>query len=212
MKLVPPQPSAAAPAGKTAGGKRMRAKALAAFDAQYGRLLARALRFARRKVGNATCEDVVQEAFMMLWQVAYDDGKDVPAEPTDRLFYRILRRRVVDAKRGTKRRDELDDQQVLDIAGYLERTTDTALVAEGAMIRKRVDYLAETLPPKTAKAYRLHEEGHTPAEIAESLGMSLATARWHVAEAVGLIRRQLIKDGYEIRAPRPRGRHRGPQE
>ena len=180
------------------------------FRAQMNRLTPAARKYARGEVGNAA-KDVLQEAFWQLWRVAYADGAEVPANDTDKLFYRILRRRCADERRDFARRSALADQQVLDISSYLEASTNSAKVAEGSLMRERVDYVIAALPEKKRTAFLMHEQGHNAHEIAAAMGIGYETARWHVAEAQERIRKQLTKDGYELPAPRRRG-HAGVEE
>lgn len=175
------------------------------FKAQMGRLTPAAHKYARSEVGSAA-KDVLQEAFWQLWQVAYAGGAEVPANDTDKLFYKILRRRCADEKRDFARRHALEDQQVLDISSYLEASTNSAKVAEGSLLRERVDYLVAAMSDKMRTAFLMHEQGHNAHEIAAAMQIGYETARFHVAEAQNRIRKQLAKDGYELPAPRRRGR------
>lgn len=181
-----------------------------ALRAQMGRLTPAARKYARLKVGDAA-DDVLQEAFMMLWEVAYAGGKALPENDTDKLFYRILRRRIVDELRGVVRRESLDDHHVLDMAAYLEANTNVAKVAEARIMGERVDYLVAALPDKMRSAFLMHRDGYNPREIANALQITPETARWHVAEARGRLRKQLDTDGYELPVPRRRG-HAGVEE
>jgi RNA polymerase sigma factor (sigma-70 family) len=178
----------------------------AALREQMKRLQAKALKYARSRGLGETSKDAVQEAFWMLWQAAYDNGTETPEENTDKLFWRILRRRVTDTYRDAERRHALDEQHVLDISAYLESATNNLKVAEGALTNERLDYAIGALSEKRRTALLLHRDGHDAHEIAESMHLDYSTARWHVLEAQRHIRRQLNKEGYELPAPRPRGR------
>lgn len=175
-----------------------------ALRAQMRRLTRVARKYARGRVGDAA-DDVLQEAFMTLWQVAYASGKATPEGDTDKLFYRILRRRIVDELRGLSRREELDDHHVLDLASYIEANNNVARVAEAKIMSERVDYLIAAMPDKMRSAFLMHRDGHDAHDIAGALQVSYETARWHVAEARNRLRKQLDTDGYELPAPRSRG-------
>jgi RNA polymerase sigma factor (sigma-70 family) len=175
-----------------------------ALEAQMARLTPIATKYARTKVGDSAPE-VVQDAFMSLWDVAYGGGTETPANDTDKLFYRILRRRIVDELRDVRRRKALDTQHVLDISAYLEASTNNAKVAEGELMKGRIEYVIGAMPDKMRTAFLMHRDGNSAHEIASAMQIGVETARWHVSEAKERVRSQLAKDGYELPAPRRRG-------
>lgn len=201
-----------------------RGGAQAAFEREYERLYGEARGFAMRFVGTVWCDDVVQDAFLALWQSCYEDG-DVPTASIDSLFYKILRRRIIDRLREQTVRDELSaaasgmgemigvgqgDLRVRAITERIENQTNTARVADGEMLAARITYLASTLTPKTRKVFEAGQlNGFDAHATAASLGMSYDAARWHQKEALNRMRAALERDGYPVPAALRAGRRVG---
>lgn len=173
------------------------ARARAAFEKVYRQLYSRACSVVRKHAGDST-EDIVQQAFLEMWEACYMNG-ELPEESPKGFLYRVLRHRLVDHIRADSRsleRDvdvELVDEEVNQPLNAL----DARRVADGNLLQARIDYLVAAMPPKTAQAWQLSIEHHRdPDAIAAALGVSKDTARWHVWEAKKRLRAALEKDGY----------------
>lgn len=136
----------------------------ALFDAYHERLL----KFAARRVGTASAEDVVAEVFATAWR----RRRNVPDPPTGWLF-QVARNVVMHEQRGSTRRDRL--AAALRVArrpvARLESTVE-------------VDEVLNRLHRTDAEILRLTVwEQLTPTEIAEVLGISPGAARTRLLRA-----------------------------
>ena len=196
MKLIP----GAAPKSPTRTSRvRQERIALArvAFDKAYRHLYSRACSLVRKYAEDET-EDIVQQAFLELWNACYRNG-DLPDESPKGFLYRALRQRLVDRIRSHSLRigRDVDVEQVDDEIVQPTNPLDARRVADGNLLQARIDYLLAAMPPKTAQAYQLSTELHRdPDAIATALGVSKDTARWHVWEAKRRLRAALTRDGY----------------
>lgn len=185
-----------------------RERALAAFNVEHQRLYPAGLRFALSELeDHDSAMDAVQEALVALWKVAYEDG-DLPEESVETLFFQILRRKVTDVWRDASRRQPYDDQHALDISGYLGSTTDTQLVAEGALLDSRLAYAVAALPDKMRSAVEAYVRTGDKRAIAGELGISPPAAKWNLNRGLARLRQQL-GDDYSLPPPVPRGRSGG---
>jgi RNA polymerase sigma-70 factor (ECF subfamily) len=155
-----------------------------AFAELVERLHPRALRFARRMLGDDhDAEDAVQEAFVRVWQALPRFRVGAPFEPW---FFKVLGNRcrtALDRRRRTMT-DPLDD-------------VDGALVAEAGVPDDRleaVQRLLATLPAEQREAFLLHHvEGFSYEEIAQVTGAGLSALRMRVKRAVDTLRERLVE-------------------
>jgi RNA polymerase sigma factor (sigma-70 family) len=169
----------------------------AAFKAAHAALYPRARRFTRNYVGELWADDVLQEAFVSLWNFCYRDGR-IPGGDVDDLLYRLLRRKIADWLERLKATAARDEDDVLDLTARLTNQTDATRVAEESLLAARIEYLAAALPQQMRRAHELRFEGRDYPDIAAELRTSEATARWNVHEARRRISKQLVKDGYAM--------------
>ena len=179
------------------------------FADDYTRLEAEARRYARQRVGNLWADDVVQEAFMSLWDAYYSKGTP-PRERPERLLYRTLRNCIVDRVRSEKSRDPLEDQHTIDITHRLLPRLDSARVADGSLLEARIDYLLGGMPETTSSVFRAAMRYDWDIHAAAAaLQLPYNTARGHFLRAKHRLAEALAKDGYSIPPLKPRGRDGG---
>jgi RNA polymerase sigma factor (sigma-70 family) len=179
-----------------------------AFREHYRRLYGRARHFAASYVGAFWAEDIVDEAFLDLWDAAFAEG-NVPASTQDTLFYRILRCRIVDKMRAAEREAirDADQDNILSISSHLANQTDAAMVAEGTFLAGRMDYIIESLPMPRRRVLQIAKaHDWNPRVAANEMGITYETARWHLRRAVEQLRQTLEQDGYAVPAKLPLGR------
>ncbi len=171
-------------AEETALVERVQAGDSAAYDVLVRRYMRRAFTVAFRLLGHREdAEDLVQETFMtILRQIdAFQRGR-----PFGPWMYRILINRGLNARKARSlRRTELLSE---DVPG-----TDTPYLAlERREVRERFRAALATLPARQKLVIELIEiDGFTRTEVAEALGISNATVRWHVHDAWRTLRRVL---------------------
>ena len=178
------QASAAVVAEESALVERVQAGDSTAYDVLVRRYIRRAFTVAFRLLGHREdAEDLVQETFMILLR-QIDDFE------LGRRFglwmYRILINRGLNARksRALRRTETLPD----DVMG----AEAPDLAVERAEVRARFRSALESLPPRQRVVIELIElDGFTRVEVAEALGISDATVRWHVHDAWRTLRRVL---------------------
>jgi RNA polymerase sigma-70 factor (ECF subfamily) len=177
-------PSAALVAEESALVERVQGGDSAAFDVLVRRYIRRAFTVAFRLLSHREdAEDLVQETFMILLRQidTFELGR-----PFGPWMYRVLINRGLNARkaRALRRTEMLPD----DVVGA-ERTD---LAVERAEVRARFRSALESLPPRQRIVIELIElDGCTRGEVADALGISEATVRWHVHDAWGTLRRIL---------------------
>jgi RNA polymerase sigma-70 factor (ECF subfamily) len=149
----------------------------AAYDTLVRRHLARATSIARRLLGNIDdAEDLVQDAFMRaLDRLATFDGARAFAP----WFYRLLINAGINARKARTLRTTEPERGDLPSRGAspLELT-------ERAEIRERFTAALAALPPRQRLVVSMFEvDGLSTAEIADALGISRETVRWHHHQA-----------------------------
>jgi RNA polymerase sigma-70 factor (ECF subfamily) len=138
--------------------------------------------FAVRIMGDGfMAEDIVQDAFEALW----NNRTKLYADTSVRNYlYGIVRNRCLAAIRQSKVREladrsvELDDEDIM--SRYIETET-TRLLIEAI----------ETLPPRSAEVIRLSCEGMRQEQIAETMGISIATVKALKIRAISKLRKIL---------------------
>jgi RNA polymerase sigma-70 factor, ECF subfamily len=155
-----------------------------AFDALVRRYIRRAFTVAYRLLDHREdAEDLVQETFMILLRQIDDFQLGRPFGPW---MYRILINRRLNARkaRALRRTEVLPDD--------LRSTDRPDLALERAEVRARFRAALESLPPRQRLVVELIElDGFTRGEVADALGISDATVRWHVHDAWRTLRKKL---------------------
>jgi RNA polymerase sigma-70 factor (ECF subfamily) len=165
--------------------RRVQAGELDAFDRLVRRYLQRAFAVAYRVVWNrADAEDIVQEGFLAA--LDHIDGFD-PGKPFGPWLSRIIVNRGLSLRAAQRRRSaEVIGEQL----PAPEESPLLAVVQAETLARFRVA-LAE-LPDRQRMAFELHEvDGFAVEEIAEMLGVTPGTVRWHIHQARRQLRRLL---------------------
>ena len=169
-------------------------------------------RFAAQQVGDDSADDVVQQAFLEVFDACFRDGEP-PPQPVDALFFRILRLRCVDSLRHAGRHVRAPDRQgdsgVIELPAWVEQRN-PAEVADGSMLAARVDQIIGAMPPEMQRVMSAARQvGFEGRAIAESTGMKRELVKWHLKEGRERLRRQLEQDGYavpeKLRIGRPLG-------
>lgn len=157
--------------------------AMAVFQTALPAELARLLRYFTRRVGRDAAPDLVQEVFArMFGSRALDRIENPPAYLT-----RIARNLLIDRARQ-KRRDctiffPLDENR--DAASRAEQTWRIEVVDMLRLYRQAV----RTMPPKTPRVFVMHRlRRMTYKQIAEHIGISVATVEYHMMRALTLCR------------------------
>lgn len=165
--------------------ERVRAGDGAAFDALVERHMRRAYRIAYRMLGHREdAEDLVQEAFLTVLEKVetFDTGREFAP-----WFNKILINRGLNSRksRSIRQTETIPD----DAASLFASPARDAEMAETAV---RVRSAVEALPDRQRVIVTLFElEGYSGTEIAEMLGISPGTVRWHLHEARRTLRDSL---------------------
>lgn len=163
----------------------VRAGDVAAYDLLVTRHMKRAYSVAYRLLGQREdAEDLVQDAFMAALEKidTFKVGRSFAP-----WFYRILVNRGLNSRksRSLRRMDALPPE-ISDSSRSPLRDT------ERAELRERLTEALRTLPPRQKSVVELFElEGFTSLEIAEVLGLSDGTVRWHLHQARAKLREAL---------------------
>jgi RNA polymerase sigma-70 factor (ECF subfamily) len=157
----------------------------AAYDLLVRRHLSRATMVARRLLGNVEdAEDLVQEAFIRaLDRIAtFDDTRAFAP-----WFFRLLINTGINARKARALR-----AAELDRGDYPSRDESPLEMAEREELRERFVAALAALPPRQRLVVSMFEvDGLSTAEIAESLGISRETVRWHHHQARQALRHAL---------------------
>lgn len=156
---------------------------MAAFQAALPAEHARLLRYFNRRVGRDAAPDLVQEVFArMFGSGTLDRIENPPAYLT-----RIARNLLIDRSRQ-KRRD-------CTIFFPLDENRDAACRAEQTWRIEAADLLrlyrqaVRAMPPKTRRVFVMHRlRRMTYKQIAEQVGISIATVEYHMMRALVLCR------------------------
>lgn len=142
--------------------------------------------FAARSGSRLVAEDLAQELYVKL---ATRDPA-VTAENPVALIYRIARNVLLDRARGEARATARDAawRRVAHTSLGGEDVADEVPADEAAASRQRLRQLVEAaaeLPPQQQRAFRLHKlEGHTHADVARIMGLSVKSVEKHVSAAL----------------------------
>jgi RNA polymerase sigma-70 factor, ECF subfamily len=157
----------------------------AAFDLLVRRHMQRAFAVAMRLLGQREdAEDLVQEAFLAALEKidTYDSTR--PFAPW---FYRILVNRCLNARKARARRTTVEVP-----AGTSSTTPSPLLETERSELRNHLKKALQLLPERQRVIVTMFDvEGFSSPEIAEVLGISDGTVRWHLHQARRVLREAL---------------------
>ena len=163
--------------------RRVQSGDVAAFDLLVRRHSQRAFGVAMRLLDQREdAEDLVQDAFIAALEKI--DSFDAEREFAP-WFYRILVNRCLNARKSRSRRSmqEISDDAVSGVASPLLET-------ERSELRAHLTKALELLPERQKTIVKLFDvEGFSSPEVAEILGISDGTVRWHLHQA-----RQVLKE------------------
>jgi RNA polymerase sigma factor (sigma-70 family) len=162
-----------------------------AFTALVRRHLRPAVRLAARLLGDDdAAEDVVQDSFVAMLDALDTFDERRPFAPW---FYRIVVNRCSNARRSRARRATEPLSPALEAAHPgPDRETDRRV------LRGRLEEALAELPARQRDVLMLYDvDGFTGPEIAEMLGISSGTVRWHLHEARAAMRVILEGEGQE---------------
>jgi RNA polymerase sigma-70 factor (ECF subfamily) len=165
--------------------ERVRGGDVAAFDVIVTRHMKRAYSVAYRLLGQREdAEDLVQDAFMAALEKidTFQIGRAFAP-----WFYRILVNRGLNSRKSRSlRRMEALPAEISDFRRSPLRDT------EQSELREKLKAVLALLPPRQKSIVELFElEGFSSLEIAEVLGLSDGTVRWHLHQARGKLREAL---------------------
>ncbi|MEX2177778.1 MAG: sigma-70 family RNA polymerase sigma factor [Gemmatimonadaceae bacterium] len=203
-KAPAPAPSAARPAEDTV----TLAMAEEWFEAQYRRLRRKAVRMAYGYVQDEA-EELADEVLADLWIACYSNGT-LDDTKVDGLFARILRCRLADHLRHKQRMEIAEPAHVVDIVPRLRLQQEAHLATDERALKESIARAVDRMPEACSRVYRLaSERDWEMASVAEELGITVNTARWHLTRAKELLRESLAGQGYDVPGALPRGRLRG---
>lgn len=161
------------------------------FDALYDPLV----RYAFSAVRDASlAEDLVQEAFVRLWDLR--ESLDVSL-PVRAYLYRAVRNLCLNSRRNDGTRRRLIEETVVTETAAVPRAAvrpDDAL--DGAELQARLEALIDALPPRQREAIRLSRmEGLTHEEVAAAMGCAARTVNNHLVAALATLRQRLALSG-----------------
>lgn len=156
-----------------------------AYDVLVRRHLMRATMVARRLLGNIEdAEDLVQEAFMRgLDRIATFDS----SRPFAPWFFRLLINAGINARKARSLR-----AAETDTGDFPSHDANPLEHAQHAELRERFAEALAALPARQRLVVSMFEvDGLSTAEIAEALGISRETVRWHHHQARQTLRQAL---------------------
>jgi RNA polymerase sigma factor (sigma-70 family) len=143
-------------------------------------------RYAARFTGDAdAAEDVVQEAFLRLWERPPADGGAIRA-----WLFRAATTIAIDAHRTRRRRQDLAEAGA-DRLPMAEQGLDPARAAEQSDLRRRVRAALEHLEPRDRAVLLMREEGFAHREIADAVGTTTKSVGTMIARALEKLARHL---------------------
>ncbi len=164
-----------------------------AFNEIFLALYPRLCLFAERFVQDSSdAEDIVEEAFIKLWNqpVLFNDDEHLKAS-----LYRSIRNACLNFLKVNQRRVDRDsfffeERGEYDEATYLSEITRTELLAE-------LYAAISELPPQAQKVIiKSYIEGQSNQEVADDLSLSINTVKNHKQHGLALLRKKLSDNSY----------------
>jgi len=161
------------------------------FDTHYGALR----RYARSVVDDtAAAEDLVQEAFVRLW----DRRASIPSDtPRPAYLYRTVRNLALNLRRDHATRQRLlDDPVAHDSAVAPSALPGPDAHVEGDEMAAQLTAYLTDLPPRQREAIHLARfEGLSHGDVAIAMGCSPRTVNNHLVAALSTLRRRFSEAG-----------------
>jgi RNA polymerase sigma-70 factor (ECF subfamily) len=166
------------------------------FNQLYGPVRRHALSLVR---DDATAEDVVQEAFVRLW-----DRRErlEDTTPPRAWLYRTVRNLALNLRRDAATRQRLlSDPTVADSAAVPRPATLPDADISGRELGARLTAFIEALPPRQREALLLSRvEGLSHAEVAVAMECAPRTVNNHLVAALSTLRQRLAEAGTMVAA------------
>jgi RNA polymerase sigma-70 factor (ECF subfamily) len=136
--------------------------------------------------GADAAEDLVQEVFLKIWTKKEDLNS---VDNAGAYIFRMAKNKAIDALKRS-----LHYETILKEEARIEdrNSIDTSEVLKIKNLKQQIHYAVESLPPQQKKVYLLsREEGLKLEEIASQMGISLATVKNHLVQAMRNLRDKL---------------------
>lgn len=161
------------------------------FDALYGPLRRSAQALVRDE---AVAEDVVQEAFVRLWDWRTRLDVEIPLRAW---LFRTVRNLAFNLRRDATTREQLLTDPVALASGAVPRPAaapDAAVSSED--LAAQVAAMVDELPPRQREALLLTRvEGMSHVEVSAVMGCAVRTVNNHLVAALATLRRRLVHAG-----------------
>lgn len=167
--------------------RRIRDADADAFEALYGALYEGLLRYAHSLLRQeAAAQDVVQQAFMEVWDMR--ERLD-PDQSLKALLYRIVRNRAYNQKRNAANRRSKREEMTYDTRPPQD---DPQGALDAERLERRLNDWIDALPERQQEALRLSRfEDLSHDEIASVMGISPRTVNNHIVRALRRLREQV---------------------
>lgn len=161
---------------------------MAAFHAALPAEHARLLRYFNRRVGCEAAPDLVQEVFARMFGTGTLERIENPPAYLTRIARNLLIDRERQQRRGCIVFFPLDENR--DAASRAEQTWRI----EAADLLRLHRQTVRAMPPKTRRVFVMHRlRRMTYKQIAEQVGISIATVEYHMMRALALCRAALAE-------------------
>jgi len=166
-------------------GEHIRNSGQRAFSELFNVMHAPLLRYAERFTGNReAARDVVQDAFLKLWQVRATID---PKRSLKSLMYTIVRNLSLNYIRSARNASD-----PLPLYGIDDGNPSAAMRLDASMREKYIKQFIDELPPRRREAFVLSRfHGLTHAEIAKEMNLTSRTVNTHIVLALRYLRGRL---------------------
>lgn len=160
----------------------------------YEEKRANLVRFFSARLGSrAEAEDLIQDLYIKISGVETLGPVDNPSALLHRMGSNLMLDRMRSQKRSGVRDNDWRAVNTTQVAG--QEVADEPTADEVVAGRQRLKALVEAvedLPEKTRQAFQLHKlDGHSHAETARRMGISVSTVEKHISSALKTLTRRL---------------------
>lgn len=169
----------------TSWSRRLQSSDERAFSELFEAMHVTLLRYAWRYTGDQeSARDVVQDAFLKVWQMRTDID---PERSLKALMYTMVRNLSLNHNRSSKHTNgELPEHELHDHTPSADQRVDAA------MLDDRIRRLIDNLPPRRREAFMLSRyEGLSHEEIAQVMNLTPRTVNTHIVLALKDLRERL---------------------
>jgi len=163
----------------------------AAFEVLYNIHVAKMYRYALGILKSpALAQDVIQDAFVKLWERAEEIRTDLPLQP---YLFRIIRNLSLNTLRKGSRESSITEEIEAFTAAVSEDGFDFTQRKQAHV--QLADAIAQ-LPPQRRRIYELcHQFGFTYKQAANELGIEPTTVNSQMVKAIRSIKAYLVRNG-----------------